>query len=99
MKTVTVSTKSGEIELPETDPRIQAYNALKIAAERIGRNNSASYQEQMIYRRGKLVKAYHITPEHRAVCDAMPKVLSGEITPEQAMATLHEYDTLKQRIN
>lgn len=66
----------------------QAYNALRVAAERIGQNNYRSG----LYKK----KGYRITQEHQDVLQAMSDVLSGKITPENAMALLHEYDVLKQ---
>jgi hypothetical protein len=38
-----------------------------------------------------------VTEAHREVVDAMSKVLSGEITPEQAMGLLWTYEVAKER--
>lgn len=77
----------------------QAYNALCIASERMGRNNyRAGLYRVKRNRRGQVVQGYTITPEHAAVVAAMPRVLSGELSPNDAMAMLHEYETEKQRL-
>lgn len=72
-----------------TRQQMQAYDALSVAAERIGRNTP------LTIRRGKP----HFTPTqaHIDVIKAMGDVLSGAITPEEAMALLWEYDVMKQR--
>jgi hypothetical protein len=88
-----------------TTPQQAAYKALQIAAERIGRNG---YQAEMERRKMTTAQAlrwqlrnkrsiYTPTGEHCAVVEAMPKVLSGEITPEEAMGLLWQYDVMKQR--
>jgi hypothetical protein len=76
----------------------RAYHALRIAAERIGRNNYRSGLYRPLYRNGRLVRGYAITQEHRAVVEAMPKVLSGELDPDGAMALRHDSDVMKQRL-
>lgn len=81
------------------------YKALQIAAERIGRNG---YQAELERRKMTPYQAlrwqlkngrsiYTPTGEHCAVVEAMPKVLSGELTPEEAMGLLWQYDVMKQR--
>lgn len=87
--------RNGEqVEITEEQSRV--YNALRIAAERIGRNNyrSGIYRPGNRYVRG----GYTITDAHKAIIDAMPQVLDGRITPEQAMALLHTYDAMKERL-
>lgn len=81
-----------------TDARSQAYKALSIAAERIGMNNYSAGLYKATYRNGHLVSGYRITAEHAELIEAMPKVLSGEISVDDAMALLHQHDTMKQRI-
>jgi len=77
----------------------QAYNALRIASERMGRNNfRAGLYSVRRDHRGRVTQGYSVTPEHAAVVDAMPRVLSGELSPSDAMAMLHEYNTEKQRL-
>lgn len=95
-----------ETILPGDHPISMAHRALEHAAERIGRNNAASYLRsaafndlpgvQLSNRKAKR-GAYTITPEHRELVEALPALLSGKITPEEAMALLHGYDTMKQR--
>lgn len=76
----------------------QAYRALSIAASKIGANN---YARQIAAHRkaGRSPRTFRftVTDAHRLVVDSMPAVLAGKITPEQAMAVLHEYDVLQQR--
>ena len=76
----------------------QAYGALKIASERIGDNN---YNHQMALwkKTHKSIKNFKftVTPEHKEIVNAMGNVLNGSITPEDAMALLWQYDTMKQR--
>lgn len=78
----------------------QAYNALETAAERIGANNykNGLYRVKRD-RKGRVISGYTITAEHAAIVEAMPRVLSGELSPESAFAMLHEYDVLKQRLD
>jgi len=76
----------------------QAHSALKIAAEKIGANNYASGIYKVKHnRRGLPIGGYSITAAHQEVIEAMPLVLSGEITPEEAMALLWRDDVMRQR--
>jgi len=93
MKTVTIETKTGSEEWPVTDLRVQAYRALKIAAERIARNNSADYQRQ-----AKRYGSYRISAEHEIVIQAMPLVLDGKLDPEDAMGLINSYEVTKARL-
>lgn len=72
----------------------RAYKALYKAAERIGANNYANglYNPN---RRG----GYSITQAHKDLIEAMPAVLCGDISPDEAMALLHSYDVEKERFN
>lgn len=77
----------------------QTYRALQIAAERIGRNNFANGTYRVVRSNERIVGGrYSITAEHKAVIEAMPRVLDGHMTPDEAMALLHQYDVLKQRL-
>jgi precorrin-3B methylase len=77
----------------------QAYNALEKAAERIGHNNYCQqFKDHIKKGRSKKTFRFTVTEEHKKIIDAMPKVLSGEILPEEAMAMLHEYDVKMQRL-
>lgn len=42
--------------------------------------------------------AYTITAAHEEVVNAMPALLEGKITPEEAMALLHGYDIKNERL-
>lgn len=75
-----------------SESQLRTYRALQTAANRIGSNNYRAG----LYKPSR--KGYSITAEHAAVVDAMPKVLSGELTPDQGMALLHDYDVMKQRL-
>jgi len=76
-----------------------AYNALRIAADRMGENNYRAGQRAHV-KAGRRPTTYRYTPtpEHAAVVAAMPKLLAGELTPNDTMAMLHQYDTLHQRL-
>ena len=74
---------------PETERRTRAYRALQHAAEQIGRTNRPTG----VYSR----RGYSITPEHRLIVEAMPAVLSGSLSINDAMALLHEPDVMRQR--
>ena len=77
----------------------QTYRALQTAAERIGMNNyRAGLYRVRRNHRGRVVEGYRITAEHAAIIEAMPKVLTGELSPNDAMAMLHEYKIEKQRL-
>ena len=67
----TIVCGSERIEVPDDDPRIRAYDALNIAATKIGR------------------AGYNTSQEIKDLQEAMPDVLEGIITPEEAMAMLH----------
>ena len=77
----------------------RTYDALSIAAERIGWGN---YQAQLAAhlktRRARSTFKFHVSEAHAAVIDAMPRVLSGAITPEEAMGLLHEHDVLTEKL-
>lgn len=92
---MTIVSKTGTYEISDESLIAQAYRALQTAAGRIGRNNAADYIKQNKKNRGR---GYRITAEHEEVVKAMPKVLSGEMTPEEAMGLINSYDILKQRI-
>lgn len=89
-----------------TPQQIQAYNALRKAAERMGANGYLAEMRRRKMTPGQALdwitrnkrSIYTPTGEHVAVIEAMSKVLSGEMTPEEAMALLYQYDVMKQRI-
>lgn len=86
-----------EVALPHEEAKVRAYMALRNAAEQIGRTNLRSGIYKPKTRRGKMVQGYSITAEHRAVIDAMSDVLSGKISPEEAMALLLSHEVMRQR--
>ena len=70
----------------------RAYLALVRAAERIGLRN------YLAQRRGKGKRwRYQPTEAHRRVVEDAARVCGGRITPDEAMATLHEYDVMRER--
>lgn len=71
-----------------------AYRALYVAAERIGARNWASGIGCRTYG-GR--RTYFPTRAHRDVVDAMPAVLAGSITPQDAMGLLWREDVAKER--
>lgn len=91
---------NGNVEpLEVTSEQEQAYNALEKAAERIGQNNYRTMGPTKRDRKGNYKSGYYVTLEHKSVIDAMPKVLDGSMSPEQAMNLLYDPFVLKQRIN
>jgi len=86
-----------------TTAQLSAYAALSKAADRMGRNGFRSEVKRRkltIYEASQPRKTalYQPTQAHRDVIKAMADVMTESITPEQAMAVLHEYDVLKQRM-
>jgi hypothetical protein len=78
-----------------TPQQLQAYEALRVAAERIWYNNWVSQGKPMPDHKGH--SWFHVTYEHKHTMELMPMVLSGKVSPEEAMAWLWDYDTMKQR--
>lgn len=77
---------------------LDAYKALSVAADRIGvRNYAAGHGCHTKTMRGARVKVYVPTAAHRLVVDAMPAVLSGDITPSDAMGLLWTWDVMTER--
>lgn len=98
METVFIVKNNERTEVPVSDPRIQAYNALQEAAKRIGDNN----YDKGLYRvrrnrRGAVIQGYQITDAHKDLIEAMPKVLDGDITPDEAMNLIWRGDVQDQR--
>ena len=98
-KTVHIRTKHGWEEWAANDPRVRAYDALYTAAQRMGWGN---YKAQLAVHvkagRAKSTFRFYVTDEHANVTKAMPDVLEGVISPEEAMALLNEYDVVAQRL-
>jgi hypothetical protein len=82
----------------KTTPR-QAYKALQKAADKMGDKN---YRKQLRAHKKRGRKAstfkFTVTPAHKQVVNAMPKVLSGQISVEEGMAILHEPDVMEERL-
>jgi hypothetical protein len=79
--------------------RNRAYAALSTAADRIGSNN---YHRGLTahVRAGRKAWTYRYEPSaaHRLIVGAMPDVLAGRITPDEAMAYLHDYEVMRERM-
>ena len=88
-----------------TATKLRTYRALSHAAERIGWNgyvnavNAAGLTFAQAERRQMRTKRglYAPTEAHRDVLEAMPLVLSGELSANDAMALLHRGDVLNER--
>lgn len=82
----------------KTTPR-QVYAALSKAADKMGARN---YRKQMAShkKRGRRASTFKftVTPAHKKVVEAMPKVLTGKLTTNRAMAILHEHDVMDERL-
>jgi len=79
-----------------TTAQLNAYRALAHAADQIGRNN----YRKGIYggtRKAGSPRTYSLTPEHAEIVDAMPKVMSGEMSVNDAMALVTQYEVMQQR--
>jgi hypothetical protein len=81
----------------DPDAKERAWTALQRAAERIGKAEHAAGRYKVQRRRGKVVRGYSITEAHQRVIEAMNALGRDKITPEQAMAILHEYDVFQAR--
>ncbi len=87
-------TSFGSCVTPAADT---AYLALQRAAERIGHEGyrAAKARGQRPSRKGAAI--YQPSEAHRHVVRTMTAVCGGKITPEAAMAVLHEYDVTAAR--
>lgn len=93
-----VDGKTGE-EVQVTPAQDQTYKALEKAANRMGNNNYLEQKAKWLKTHKNMKKfQFTVTAEHEMIVKAMPKVLSGELTPEEAMSLLWDYDVLKQRL-
>lgn len=77
------------------DPVARAHRALSIAADRIGRNG---WDAALRAHRGRGLPRYVPSVAHRDVVAAMPRVLAGDMSPEAAMALLHRWDVMAERM-
>ncbi len=82
------------------ESRSRAYDALNHAASQVGSSNyRAGLYRTTYYGNGRVRTGYTITPEHRELIEAMPKVLSGEMGVDDAMALVTRYDIMVQRFS
>ena len=80
------------------DAPLRAYRALSVAADRIGANGySRGLRAHLKAGRKTSTYRYAPTDAHLLIVEAMPRVLAGEITPDEAMSYLHNYDVLNER--
>lgn len=79
------------------DQKEKAWLALSKAAERIGLAEFRAGHYKVRRRRGRVISGYSLSEAHRTVIDAMGALGRDEITPEEAMAVLHEYGVLRAR--
>jgi hypothetical protein len=85
-------------EWADDDPRVMADHALGAAADRIGLLSGASQMREHL-RRGRVRRTFRFTPPQALITlvEARPMVLSGQITPAEAMGLLWGYDVMKER--
>lgn len=77
---------------------VQVYNALRNAAERIAKANyDSQFTAHEKARRSPKTFKFYVTEAHQKVVDALNDLCKDKITPEQAMAVLHEYDVFQER--
>lgn len=82
-----------------TDTQSAVYDALAVAAERIGRGNyKAQIAVHLKARRTRASFRFFVSEAHAAVVAAMPRVLSGDLTPDEGMGLLHEYNIEQERL-
>lgn len=85
-------------EIQVTPQQDKAYQALKIAAEKMARNNYIEQTAKWLMTHKNLKKfRFIVTLEHEELVQAMPKILNGDITPEEAMSLLWQPETFRQR--
>ncbi len=83
-----------QTEYPGDSQMAQAHRALSHAADRMGKSGYAAHKAS---RFGK--RPFTPSAAHEEVVKAMPALLAGKITPEEAMALLHTYDVNKERLS
>jgi hypothetical protein len=82
-----------------SDAQERAYEQLQTAGERIGMNNySAGLAAHIKKGRKRSTYNYQVTEAHAEIVAAMPKVLDGSMTPEEACNLINSYDVEKQRL-
>lgn len=82
-----------------TKQQNQTYTALQKAAEKMGLNNYQQQKSEWL-KKHKSMKNFRfaVTEAHDKVVKAMPDVLSGKISCEEAMGLLWDYDVKQQRL-
>lgn len=94
-----ISTPNGIVLLSSTNSRMRAYDALSTAADRIGRGNYLAQRAEHTKRhRSMRTFKFHVTDAHAAIMTAMPAVLAGHMTAEDAMGLINTYDVLTERL-
>lgn len=78
--------------------RLAAYRALSRWAAYIAESTYAA-QRAAHGARSARTFTFRPVPIHRQLVDAMGRVLSGEMTPEAAMALLHTPDAMRARFH
>ena len=77
----------------------QALHALKVAAERVGRNaHQAGRYKVKRNRKGQVISGYTLTPEHQELIIAIDALSRDRISPEEAMAIVNQYEIVKARL-
>lgn len=79
----------------------QVYKALKDAAEKMGSNNyrqqKAAFDSKYRNRKRKPKFTFIVTGAQQLVVDSLESMCRDLITPEQAMAVLHNYNVMQER--
>jgi len=80
------------------DTKGSVYDALMVAASRIGWNNYCHGVNAHV-KKGRKSHTYRYQPTsaHKKVIKAATDVLSGKIKPEHGMAVLHEYEVMTEK--
>lgn len=81
-----------EKEIDDNSNVARAYRALDHAAMQMGKNG---YRAHMASKFAK--RPFTPSQAQTELIEAMPLLLAGAITAEQAMSMLHTYDTMKER--
>lgn len=82
-----------------TEAQSRAYDQLQAASTRMGLNNyRAGLAAHIKAGRKKSTYRYQVTEAHAEIVAAMPKVLDGSMTVEEANNLVNSYDVQKQRL-
>jgi len=81
-----------------SENQIRAYKALEHVGEQIGQNNyRKQLSEHLKKGRKKSTFRFTVTSVHKEIVEAMPKVLRSEISPEEAILLIYQYETEQER--